>query len=64
MVSTAKCTLFGPSGPLNAKPGPSMPHREAMMMTSRPKPIANVVVDKYINCTSQDGFSLSMERPP
>lgn len=46
ITSTALCTDLGPSGPLSARPGPSMPHRDPMPIVSYPKPIAMVVTPK------------------
>lgn len=44
--STALCIEFAPSPPLSARPGPSIPHKAAIVMLSRPKAIPPVVVDK------------------
>ena len=49
MVLTALCTDVGPSGPLSARPGPSMLQREAITIVRRPKPIDAVVQLKYPN---------------
>lgn len=49
MFSTALCMLSAPSPPLNAKPGPNMEQRAAIVMHRSPKAMPQVVVDKYPN---------------